>query len=230
MGADGGGEEVGLEVRGRPPGVGDLGGRGGLLLELCGVRAGGIVGGEEGVDGVGPVAKRGGVGGDMELELLVGRLRLRLCERLLEALRVLLAFLEGVVALADGAALAGGEGAEGFVDEGEFVGLLPVREDGAQGGERRVRLFVGAPAHVLVEGACEQQVLFRRRLGFLGEGDCRVGDLLAGFLSAAQGVHLRLHDLLHQRLGRGDLLRRGHGGSEEREDDGRDEREEEWFH
>ena len=50
----------------------------------------------------------------------------------------------------------------------------------------------------------------------------------AGFLSAAQGVHLGLHDLLHQRLGRGDLLRRGHGGGEEREEG--EEEEEHGFH
>ena len=83
MGADGGGEEGGPDVDDGPPGVGDLGGRGGFLFELRGGGAGGIVGGEEGIDGLWPVAKRGGVGGDLELELLVGRLRLRLCEHLL---------------------------------------------------------------------------------------------------------------------------------------------------
>ena len=83
MGADGGGEEGGPDVDDGPPGVGDLGGRGGFLFELRGGGAGGTVCGEEGVNGLWPVAKRGGVGGDLELELLVGRLRLRLCERLL---------------------------------------------------------------------------------------------------------------------------------------------------
>lgn len=83
MGADGGGEEGGPDVDDGPPGVGDSGGRGGFLFELRGGGAGGIVGGEEGIDGLWPVAKRCGVGGDLELELLVGRLRLRLCERLL---------------------------------------------------------------------------------------------------------------------------------------------------
>ncbi len=83
MGADGNREEFGIDIRGGPPGVGDLGGRGGFLFELRGGGAGGTVCGEEGVDGLWPVAKRGGVGGDLELELHVGRLRLRLCESLL---------------------------------------------------------------------------------------------------------------------------------------------------
>ena len=107
--------------------------------------------------------------------------------------------------------------------------MLPVGDCRAQIRERGICLVVRSAAHVVVERAGEEDVLLGRGLRGLRERDRRVPHLLAGFLSAAQGVHLGLHDLLHQRLGRGDLLRRGHGEEGEGEEGG-EEREEHGFH
>ena len=83
MGADGGREEFGIDVRCGPPGVGDLAGGGGFLFELCGGGAGGVAAGDECVEGLRPVFEDGVIGSDLKLELFVGGLRLRLCQRLL---------------------------------------------------------------------------------------------------------------------------------------------------
>ena len=91
MGADGGGEEGGPDVDDGPPGVCDLGGRGRFLFELRGGGAGGVAAGDECVDGLRPVFKDGVIGGDLKLELFVGGLRLRLCQRLFQPRCVLLA-------------------------------------------------------------------------------------------------------------------------------------------
>ena len=134
-----------------------------------------------------------------------------------------------LVAFADGSALSERDHAHRLVDERELVRALPVRNRLPHRLERGRGLVVRAAAHVVVERAGEEDVLLGRGLRGLRERERRVPHLLAGFLSAAQGVHLGLHDLLHQRLGRGDLLRSGHG--EEREgEEGGEEGEKHGFH
>ena len=78
MGADGGREEVWLNVNDGPPGIGDGAGLAGLLFKLCGGGAGWVRTCDKSIKRLRPAVERGVVGSDLELELLVRRLSLQL--------------------------------------------------------------------------------------------------------------------------------------------------------
>ena len=212
VGAEGGGKEVGLEGRRVPPEVGDLGpGGGGVLLRLRGRGAGRVVGKLELVERKSPVVEVHAVGRHAEVERLVGGRLLGLLQQLLEARAVVDALGESRVALAESVALRGGDGAHRLVEERELVLLREVRDRALELVERRKGLVVRAAAERLLEGAREEEVLLRRRLRLLRQGERRSAYLRAGLLVEAEGLHLGLHDLLDEGLGLGEFLFGGHG-------------------
>ena len=133
-----------------------------------------------------------------------------------------------LVAFADGSALSERDHAHRLVDERELVRALPVRNRLSHRLERGRGLVVRAAAHVVVERAGEEDVLLGRGLRGLRERDRRVPHLLAGFLSAAQGVQVVTHKLLYERPRLGELLLGRHRQEGEAEEEGEEGDEE--FH
>ena len=124
-----------------------------------------------------------------------------------------------LVAFADGSALSERDHAHRLVDERELVRALPVRN------RLSLRLERGRG---LVVRAGEEDVLLGRGLRCLSERDRRVPHLLAGFLSAAQGVQVVTHKLLYERPRLGELLLGRHRQEGEAEEEGEEGDEE--FH